>query len=137
MNQQQNGNMQDTVLVNGYVTKDIEVKEITTKDGIKLPVANFSIVYENINQEKEYRSISAYGDNVEKVADFKKGDFVHIQGTEKRYTSKTGREYVSVNMKACHVLKSKEDRTRNKQHKGKDAPELTKVANKKQEEREM
>lgn len=94
------------VMQNGYVTKDVEIEAAINKEGEPFSVANFAIAYENLKGETEYRNISAYGNNVQKVSSLKKGDFIHVQGVEKSYTSKNGRENSFIQLSECELLEA-------------------------------
>lgn len=106
---------QDIVSLRGNLTQDVSLADITTREGEKIQVANFFIVYKDENGEKASRSISAYGKNALKVADLKQGDFVHVQGAEKHYKNKEGKDRTSVHLYSFKMLKAKEDRQKNKE----------------------
>lgn len=106
---------QNMVSMKGNLTNDIELIDITTNEGEKVKVANFSIVYKNENGEKAYQAVSAYGKNASKVADLKKGDFIHVQGTEKHYKNKEGKDRTSIHLYSYKMLKAKEDREKDKE----------------------
>lgn len=106
---------QNMVSMKGNLTNDIELIDITTNEGEKVKVANFSIVYKNENGEKAYQAVSAYGKNALKVADLKKGDFIHVQGTEKHYKNKEGKDRTSIHLYSYKMLKAKEDREKDKE----------------------
>ena len=45
----------------------------------------------------------------------KQGDFVHVQGAEKHYKNKEGKDRTSVHLYSFKMLKAKEDRQKNKE----------------------
>nr|WP_296154511.1 hypothetical protein [uncultured Peptoniphilus sp.] len=106
---------QKMVSLKGNLKNDIELIDITTNESEKVKVANFSIVYKNENGEKAYQAVSAYGKNASKVADLKKGDFIHVQGTEKHYKNKEGKDRTSIHLYSYKMLKAKEDREKDKE----------------------
>lgn len=106
---------QKMVSLKGNLKNDVELIDITTKEGEKVKVANFSIIYNIEDGKKAYQAVSAYGKNASKVADLKQGDFIHIQGTEKHYKNKEGKDRTSIHLYSYKMLKSKEDRQKNKE----------------------
>jgi len=97
----------DTIDVTGNIVKDVEVKELTSKDGNPFTVANFSVA-ENKDGEVKYTNCLAYNDKAEAVKDLKKGDFVKLTGQEKKTTGKDGKEYISLKVNEAKLLKAKQ-----------------------------
>ena len=50
----------------------------------------------------------AYGDKIDQVKDFKKGDFVHLFGKENITQGKNGKEYTSLKVYSAKLIKAKE-----------------------------
>ncbi len=73
----------DTRNINGYMATDIEIKTLKNRDGEKFKVANFSIAENDDMGNVHYTNCTAYNDKIDKVKNFKKGDFVHLFGKEK------------------------------------------------------
>lgn len=89
----------------GYVTKDIEIKQIQTKDNKMVNVANFSIVLENKRGKKEYTNLNAF-DN--KIEEYKKGDLIKVFGKEKISVGSDGKKYKNVNVLKSELIKEKD-----------------------------
>lgn len=106
---------QKMVSLKGNLKNDVELIDITTKEGEKVKVANFSIIYNIEDGKKAYQAVSAYGKNASKVADLKKGDFIHVQGTEKHYKNQEGKDRTSIHLYSYKMLKAKEAREKDKE----------------------
>lgn len=94
--------------INGNIVKDVEIKNLESKDGEKFKVANFSIAENGKNGDVKYMNCFAYNDKIDKVKDLKKGDFVHIFGKEKISRGSDGKEYTSLKVYSAKLLKAKE-----------------------------
>ncbi len=94
--------------INGNIVKDVEIKNLESKDGEKFKVANFSIAENDKNGDVKYMNCFAYNDKIDKVKDLKKGDFVHIFGKEKISRGSDGKEYTSLKVYSAKLLKAKE-----------------------------
>lgn len=70
-------------------------------------VANFSICTNEENREKRYHSISAYGDKVQDVKDYKRGNFVKVFSQLRYSTGRNGKEYTNVKLHTTHLFKAK------------------------------
>ncbi|CAL7867276.1 Single-stranded DNA-binding protein [Fusobacterium necrophorum subsp. funduliforme] len=94
--------------INGNIVKDVEIKNLESKDGEKFKVANFSIAENDKNGDVKYINCFAYNDKIDKVKDLKKGDFVHIFGKEKISRGSDGKEYTNLKVYSANLLKAKE-----------------------------
>lgn len=97
----------ENIDITGNIVKDVEVKNLISKDGKPFTVANFSVA-ENKDGEVKYTNCLAYNDKAEAVKDLKKGDFVKLSGQEKKSTGKDGREYISLKVNEAKLLKAKQ-----------------------------
>ncbi|MGP1611683.1 MAG: single-stranded DNA-binding protein [Catonella sp.] len=97
----------EMIEITGNIVKDIEVKELISKDGKPFKAANFSVA-ENNDGEVKYTNCLAYNDRAEDMKDLKKGDFVKVSGQEKKTTGKDGREYTNLKVSSIKLLKAKE-----------------------------
>ena len=104
---EQKSDKTETIDVTGNIVKDVEVKELTSKDGNPFTVANFSVA-ENKDGEVKYTNCLAYNDKAEAVKDLKKGDFVKLTGQEKKSMGKDGKEYISLKVNSATLLKAKQ-----------------------------
>ncbi len=109
----------DTRNINGYMANDIEIKTLTNRNGEKFNVANFSIAENDDMGNVHYTNCTAYNDKIDKVKNFKKGDFVHLFGKEKISYGKDDKEYVNLTILSAKMLKEKKvyketDKTQNK-----------------------
>ncbi len=110
----------DTRNINGYMATDVVIKTLTNRAGEKFKVANFSIAENDNMGGVHYTNCTAYNNKIDKVKDFKKGDFVHIFGKEKISYGKDDKEYVNLSILLAKMLKEKKvykenDKTQNKQ----------------------
>lgn len=100
------GNLKEVV---GSLVNDVDIKEVTnreTKSNFK--VANFSIVAKDEEGEKVYTNVSAYGKDVEKVENLRKGDFIKVSGEERFSYGENGKEYKNLKLDDLKVLKTRE-----------------------------
>ena len=98
----------DTININGNIASDIDIKNLTSKDGKDLTVASFAIAENDKEGNVKYTNCLAYNDKVSSVENLKKGDFVHIFGKEKISQGKDGKEYTSLKVYSAKLLKAKE-----------------------------
>ena len=73
----------NTININGNIASDIDIKNLTSKDGRKFTVASFAIAENDKEGKVKYTNCLAYNDKVSSVENLKKGDFVHVFGKEK------------------------------------------------------
>ncbi|MDO4720933.1 MAG: single-stranded DNA-binding protein [Peptostreptococcaceae bacterium] len=99
---------QDKLNMDGNLVGDVEIKNLTSKDGKEFQVANFSIAQNDKEGNVLYMNCFAYGDKIDQVKDFKKGDFVHLFGKENITQGKNGKEYTSLKVYSAKLLKAKE-----------------------------
>ena len=98
----------DTININGNIASDIDIKNLTSKDGKDFTVASFAIAENDKEGNVKYTNCLAYNDKVSSVENLKKGDFVHIFGKEKISPGKDGKEYTSLKVYSAKLLKAKE-----------------------------
>ena len=91
----------------GNLTGDVKVEHISSVKGNEFDVANFSICTKGENGEKTYNHISAYGDKVNDVKDYKRGDFVKVFGQMRHSVGSDGREYTDLKLFSAKMLKAK------------------------------
>ncbi len=99
---------QDKLNIDGNIVGDVEIKNLKSKDGKEFQVANFSIAQNDKDGNVLYMNCFAYGDKIDQVKDFKKGDFVHLFGKENLTQGKDGKEYISLKVYSAKLLKAKE-----------------------------
>ncbi len=82
------------------------------KDDEKVKIANFSLV-KKYRKDKEYTNCSVYGDRIEIVKDFEKGDFINGFGYFKECTkdSKTYKNFIVKSLNKIEKKKKKTKRT--------------------------
>ena len=66
----------EMININANLVKEAEFSEFE-KDGESVQVANFALV-KKYGKGKEYTNCSVYGEKVEIVKDFEKGDLIHV-----------------------------------------------------------
>lgn len=98
----------NTVNIDGNIASDIEIKNLTSKDGKDFTVASFAIAENDKEGKVKYTNCLAYNDKVSSVENLKKGDFVHVFGKEKISQGKDGKEYMSLKVYSAKLLKAKE-----------------------------
>lgn len=98
----------NTVNINGNIASDIDIKNLTSKDGKDFTVASFAIAENDKEGKVKYTNCLAYNDKVSSVENLKKGDFVHVFGKEKISQGKDGKEYASLKVYSAKLLKAKE-----------------------------
>ena len=98
----------NTININGNIASDIDIKNLTSKDGKDFTVASFAVVENDKEGNVKYTNCLAYNDKVSSVENLKKGDFVHIFGKEKISQGKDGKEYMSLKVYSAKLLKAKE-----------------------------
>ena len=98
----------DTININGNIASDVDIKNLTSKDGKDFTVASFSIAENDKEGNVKYTNCLAYNDKVSSVENLKKGDFVHVFGKEKISQGKDGKEYMSLKVYSAKLLKAKE-----------------------------
>ena len=98
----------NTININGNIASDIDIKNLTSKDGRKFTVASFAIAENDKEGKVKYTNCLAYNDKVSSVENLKKGDFVHVFGKEKISQGKDGKRYLSLKIYSTKLLKAKE-----------------------------
>lgn len=98
----------NTVNINGNIASDIDIKNLTSKDGRDFTVASFAVAENDKEGNVKYTNCLAYNDKVSSVENLKKGDFVHVFGKEKITQGKDGKEYTSLKVYSAKLLKAKE-----------------------------
>lgn len=99
----------DALKITGNIVGDVEIKNLTSKaTGKPFTVASFSVAQNNNAGQVKYTSCVAYNDKIDAVKDFKKGDFVHISGQEKKSIGKDNKEYTTLKVQSVKLLKAKE-----------------------------
>ena len=98
----------NTININGNIASDIDIKNLTSKDGRKFTVASFAIAENDKEGKVKYTNCLAYSDKVSSVENLKKGDFVHVFGKEKISQGKDGKKYLSLKVYSTKLLKAKE-----------------------------
>lgn len=98
----------NTININGNIASDIDIKNLTSKDGKDFTVASFAIAENDKEGKVKYTNCLAYNDKVSSVENLKKGDFVHIFGKEKISQGKDGKKYLSLKVYSTKLLKAKE-----------------------------
>ena len=98
----------NTVNINGNISSDVDIKNLTSKDGKDFTVASFAIAENDKEGNVKYTNCLAYNDKVSSVENLKKGDFVHVFGKEKISQGKDGKEYMSLKVYSAKLLKAKE-----------------------------
>lgn len=104
----------NTININGNIASDIDIKNLTSKDGRDFTVASFAIAENDKEGKVKYTNCLAYNDKVSSVENLKKGDFVHVFGKEKISQGKDGKEYTSLKVYSAKLLKAKEQVKTNK-----------------------
>lgn len=104
----ENNEKANTININGNIASDIEIKNLTSKDGKDFTVASFAIAENDKEGNVKYTNCLAYNDKVSSVENLKKGDFVHIFGKENLTQGKDGKEYMSLKVYSAKLLKAKE-----------------------------
>lgn len=102
------GKNQDDKNINGYMATNVEIKKLKARDGKTFRAANFVVAQNDDMGNAHYTSCTAYNDKIDKVKDFKKGDFVHIFGKEKISRSDEGKEYKNITIYTAKLLKEKQ-----------------------------
>ena len=103
-------NKQETINLKGFLTNDIQVNEYTSKEGNKFKVANFSLVKENENGEKQYTNCSAFNAKAEALENLKKGDQIKIFGKVIEETDDNGKVYEKVQILSSNLVQSLEEK---------------------------
>ena len=98
----------DTININGNIASDVNIKNLTSKEGKDFTVASFSIAENDKEGNVKYTNCLAYNDKVSSVENLKKGDFVHLFGKEKKSIGKDNKEYTSIKVYSVKLLKAKE-----------------------------
>ena len=98
----------DTININGNIASDVNIKNLTSKEGKDFTVASFSIAENDKEGNVKYTNCLAYNDKVSSVENLKKGDFVHLFGKEKKSIGKDNKEYTSLKVYSIKLLKAKE-----------------------------
>lgn len=98
----------DTININGNIASDVNIKNLTSKDGKDFTVASFSIAENDKEGNVKYTNCLAYNDKVSSVENLKKGDFVHLFGKEKKSIGNDNKEYTSLKVYSVKLLKAKE-----------------------------
>ncbi len=98
----------NTINIDGNIASDIEIKNLTSKDGKDFTVASFTIAENDKDGKVKYTNCLAYNDKVSSVENLKKGDFVHVFGKENITQGNNGKEYISLKVYSAKLLKAKE-----------------------------
>lgn len=77
------------------------------KDGESVQVANFALV-KNYGKGKEYTNCSVYGEKVEIVKEFEKGDLIHVFGYLKE-NKKGDKVYRNFIVKSLNKIENKKE----------------------------
>lgn len=104
----ENNEKANTININGNIASDIDIKNLTSKDGREFTVASFAIAENDKEGKVKYTNCLAYNDKVSSVENLKKGDFVHVFGKEKISQGKDGKKYLSLKVYSAKLLKAKE-----------------------------
>lgn len=104
----ENNEKANTININGNIASDIDIKNLTSKDGKDFTVASFAIAENDKEGNVKYTNCLAYNDKVSSVENLKKGDFVHVFGKEKISQGKDGKKYISLKVYSAKLLKAKE-----------------------------
>ena len=104
----ENNEKANTINIDGNIASDIEIKNLTSKDGKDFIVASFAIAENDKEGKVKYTNCLAYNDKVSSVGNLKKGDFVHVFGKEKISQGKDGKKYLSLKVYSTKLLKAKE-----------------------------
>ena len=104
----ENNEKANTININGNIASDIDIKNLTSKDGREFTVASFSIAENDKEGKVKYTNCLAYNDKVSSVENLKKGDFVHVFGKEKISQGKDGKKYLFLKVYSAKLLKAKE-----------------------------
>lgn len=115
-----NDKNKDAKNLNGYMATNVEIKTLKNRDGKKFKAANFVVAQNDDMGNAHYTNCTAYNEKIDKVKNFKKGDFVHIFGKEKINIGDNDKEYKNLSVLSAKLLKEKKiykdnDKTKNKQ----------------------
>lgn len=86
----------NSVTLRGQLGSDPEIKEIAPRRFVARMSVATNIPYTKFNGEKNnetvWHNVVAWGDLVEAVRPFRKGDEIHVEGriVHRRYTARTG-----------------------------------------------
>ncbi len=104
---------EDRISLDGNLVKDVEIKELKSKSGEMFKVASLTIAQNNENGDVKFTNCFAYNNKVDKVKDFKKGDFVHLFGKEKISYGKDGKEFKNIDIYSARLIKAREQNKQN------------------------
>ena len=90
---------------NANLVKEAEFSEFE-KNGESVQVANFALE-KKYGKGKEYTNCSVYGEKVEVVREFKKGDLIHVFGYFKE-NKKGDKVYKNFIVKSLNKIENKE-----------------------------
>lgn len=93
--------------INGNVVGEIKFGVIESKEG-EVSFANFTIVRKNKDKKKEYTNCSVYGEKVEIVKEFEKGDLIHVFGYFKE-NKKGDKVYKNFIVKSLNKIENKKE----------------------------
>lgn len=92
--------------INGNLVNEAKFSEFE-KDGENVQVANFALV-KKYGKGKEYTNCSVYGEKVEIVKDFEKGDLIHVFGYFKE-NKKGDKVYKNFIVKSLNKIENKKE----------------------------
>ena len=97
----------EAINIYGNVVTDISTSERENSKNESFKVSNFTVVVtDKETGKKEYINCSAFGDKINGVTNFKKGDFVQLFGKENISVDKNGKEHKNLNILSSKLLKS-------------------------------
>ncbi len=99
----------EMININANLVKEAEFSEFE-KDGENVQVANFALV-KKYGKGKEYTNCSVYGEKVEIVKEFEKGDLIHVFGYFKE-NKKGDKVYKNFIVKSLNKIENKRKKTR-------------------------
>lgn len=95
----------EMININANLVNEAEFSEFE-KDGESVQVANFALV-KKYGKGKEYTNCSLYGEKVEIVKEFEKGDLIHVFGYFKE-NKKGDKVYKNFIVKSLNKIENKE-----------------------------
>ncbi|EMO8621680.1 TPA: single-stranded DNA-binding protein [Streptococcus pyogenes] len=96
----------EMININANLVKEAEISEFE-KDGESVQVANFALV-KKYGKGKEYTNCSVYGEKVEIVKEFEKGDLIHVFGYFKE-NKKGDKVYKNFIVKSLNKIENKKE----------------------------
>ena len=96
----------EMININANLVKEAKFSEFE-KDGESFQVANFALV-KNYGKGKKYTNCSVYGEKVEIVKEFGKGDLIHVFGYFKE-NKKGDKVYKNFIVKSLNKIENKKE----------------------------